>query len=105
MSELRTAWRSLMTTLRVCGWTLATVALGVGAIRAGARLLVRWQSITGNEARCPRGHVTATVGVWQCSCGATFEGWAFRPCPVCRESAGWIPCATCGLPIRSPILP
>jgi len=53
---------------------------------------------------CPRGHRSPVHNVFQCTCGAIFEGWAFAHCPVCRQTAGWTPCARCGLPLRNPLL-
>src|SRR6266446_5713639 len=103
MRELRSAWGFLMTAVRWTVWIIETVVLGTRAVRHVARFGLRWTEITGRTVVCPRGHVNAALGVWQCGCGSTFEGWVFDRCPVCRESAGWVPCSTCGLPIQSPI--
>lgn len=56
---------------------------------------------------CPAGHnSTAVHGTWACaSCGAEFWGWAFRKCPCCGLSAGYVQCEEegCGLAIRNPL--
>lgn len=81
-----------------------------GMILAGfVRLLVAllslpWQlrAKTAATLRCPGGHSNPVMGRWNCTCGATYAGHAFAPCPVCRLPAGWMRCEACGLAIRSP---
>ncbi len=51
---------------------------------------------------CPAGHPNALQGRWTCSCGATYLGHAFAPCPICGIPAGFLRCDRCGLAIRSP---
>jgi len=42
-------------------------------------------------------------GSWECAkCGAVRSGWAWDECPVCKISASYIPCNTCGHAIVSP---
>ena len=72
--------------------------------RAGV-LLSRLKEINAQVRLCPRGHEVPVYGLWDCHCGSRVEGWAFAPCPVCRDTAGYVPCLTCGLPVRNPILP
>jgi hypothetical protein len=90
--------------IRIAIWMLGTAWLGTSALYRGVRLIVRWRWIVSETLPCPRGHQTPTYGVFECRCGGRIEGWAFSKCPVCLESAGWMPCSICGLVIRNPTL-
>lgn len=86
-------------------WFLATAGYGVVAIWK----VVSWfrnRHLRGQEvARCPRGHATPLLGVYECACGSIHEGHVFQqPCRVCSETCGWTPCLECGLPIQNPDL-
>jgi len=106
MRELGMALRAAATVFRWCIWILGTALLGILALRRATRVAWGWDAIVGESARCPRGHRNVLVGVWECrSCGSVFEGWAFRPCPVCGESAHYVSCERCGLSIKSPAAP
>lgn len=97
-------WRTLGTTLKWMAWVAGTIALGVLALWRAARLARTWGVLTGDSARCPRGHRNSMVGVWECrSCGSKFDGWAFQPCPICKATAHFVACQRCGLSIKSPL--
>ena len=98
--ELTWAFRFVVRGLR---YVVETSCLGItetGSIVQRARGL---RDVFSRTLRCPRGHEVPAYGVYDCICGAAVEGWVFRPCAVCGESAGWTPCPECGLPVRSPL--
>jgi hypothetical protein len=68
--------------------------------------LLRWPSRyrarNADVLRCAAGHPNNVMGRWTCSCGATYLGHVFGPCPICGMSAGWVRCERCDLAIRSP---
>jgi hypothetical protein len=103
--ELRSALRILQAAFGFAGWTASTAWLGVTALWRAGLLLTRIKAITAQVRFCPRGHEVPVYGILDCHCGSRVEGWAFAPCPICRESAGYVPCPTCGLPVRNPLLP
>lgn len=106
MRELRTVFTVILNALRLCIWTLETLWLGATAARRAVTLAMRWRRISAETGRCPRGHEVPLYGLWTCSaCHGNTEGWAFSRCEICGESAGYVPCAICGLPVRSPLLP
>lgn len=102
MKELRAAFRLVGTALGICAWLVVTLWLGGVALWRTTLLLARWRDVFAEVRPCPRGHPTPMYGVYECRCGALHEGWIFARCRVCGQSAGWTPCSTCGLPIRSP---
>jgi hypothetical protein len=104
MRELRTVIRLLLTALRVALWSLGTVWLGGKTAWRSAVLLSRWREVTAEVRLCPRGHEVPVYGLWDCACGSRIEGWAFSPCEICRETAAYVPCGACGLPVRNPFL-
>jgi len=103
MGELDWVWTIFIRVARALIWTAGTVWLGAVTFVRLARYLFHLRRALAETQRCPRGHVTPTYGVFECSCGALHEGWAFSPCRICGQSAGWIPCTVCGLPIRNPL--
>lgn len=105
MRELQTALRFLGTVAGFTWWCIATSWLGVSTLWRAGVLFSRLKEINAQVRICPREHEVPVYGLWDCHCGSRFEGWAFAPCPVCRESAGYVPCPICGLPVRNPILP
>ena len=105
MGELRTVLRFLQTIVGIGWWCISTTWLGLVALWRGAVLASRLSAFTAEVRFCPRGHEVAAYGRWDCACGSRVEGWAFALCPVCRESAGYVPCPICGLPVRNPFLP
>ena len=105
MRELQTALRFISTVAGFAWWCIATSCLGVSTLWRAGVLLSRLKEINAQVRICPRGHEVPVYGLWDCHCGSRVEGWAFAPCPVCRESAGYVPCPICGLPVRNPILP
>ncbi len=105
MRELQTALRFLQAILGMALWCAGTAWLGVTTMWRTSVLLSRFKAITDQVRRCPRGHEVPVYGIWDCHCGGRVEGWAFAPCPICRESAGYTPCSICGLPVRNPFLP
>ena len=104
MRELRTAFRLLLTMLRVVLWSLGTVWVGVKSLWRSGVLFSRWRRITAQVAFCARGHEVPVYGLWDCACGSRIEGWAFAPCVICHETAAYVPCGICGLPVRNPFL-
>ena len=84
-------------------WVLETTLLGFTWTGQVARQLPRLRGALDETLRCPRGHLMPAFGVYDCACGAVSEGWVFRPCDVCRESAAYTPCLECGLPVLNPM--
>ena len=105
MRELQSSLRLLRTLLDFSLWCAGTARLGVTALWRTGVLLSRIKAISTQVRLCPRGHEVPVYGLWDCGCGSRVEGWAFAPCPICRETAGYVPCLTCGLPVRNPLLP
>lgn len=100
---IRTALRWLQRALHAAWWCLATAWLGVrGMVWCGVLLATLPELVAGTRL-CPRGHAVPQFDVYDCRCGARHEGWAFGRCMVCGESAGWIPCPACGLPVLNPL--
>src|SRR3970040_746922 len=95
----------LLNALRVVFWSVGTVWLGgQTGVRSGV-LLFRWRAIPARVLGCPRRHGGPVYGLWDCACGSRREGWAFAPCEICHETAAYVPCGVCGLPVRNPLLP
>lgn len=88
---------------RVTFWILRTTWIGAATLVRFGRLLLRFPQSLRETLLCPRGHETPLYGVFECSCGAIHEGWAFGRCAVCGESAGWTPCPACGLAVKNPL--
>lgn len=105
MRELRTVFGLLLNALRLAFWCIGTVWLGGKTLWRTGVLLSRWPRITSEVRLCPRGHEVPVYGLWDCACGSRIEGWAFARCEICREAAAYVPCPTCGLPVRNPLLP
>ena len=105
MRELRMVLQLLRAALAVALWCARTVWIGVSTLWRTGVLASRFKAISTQVLRCPRGHAVAVYGVWDCHCGSRVEGWAFASCPICRETAAYVPCPTCGLTVRNPILP
>jgi hypothetical protein len=103
--DLQSILRLLQTIFGIVSWCTGTAWLGVSTLWRTGVLLSRYKVIFSQVRICPRGHEVPVYGIWDCHCGSRVEGWAFAPCPVCRESAGYIPCPICGLPVRNPLLP
>jgi hypothetical protein len=102
--ELQTALRLLQNVLALAWWSAATSWLGVTTLWRAGVLLSRLKEINAQVRACGRGHQVPVYGLWDCHCGSRLEGWAFSKCPICNESAGYIPCPICGLPVRNPFL-
>jgi hypothetical protein len=85
-------------------WTTVTLWLGAWAIWWLAHLVRRWRFVSKDKLVCPRGHEVVLLGSWRCGCGAAFDGYVFAKCPVCRRTAGWVPCGRCQLVVRNPAL-
>lgn len=105
MRELKTALRFVQAGFSLAWWCLATIWLGAATLWRVSVLISRYKVISAQVRLCPRGHEVPVYGLWDCHCGSRVEGWAFAPCPICRESAGYVPCPVCGLPVRNPLLP
>ncbi len=105
MRDLRTALGLLQTTIRVVFWSFGTVWIGGKSLWRSAVLISHWRRITAEVLLCPRGHEVPVYGLWDCACGSRLEGWAFAPCVICHETAAYVPCGACGLPVRNPFLP
>ena len=103
MKELRWVLGILGTAMKVLGWVAATFWLGTVATWRFGLLVSHWRTVLAETRPCSRGHETAMYGVYECRCGALIEDWVFARCRVCRQSAGWTPCTTCGLPIKNPL--
>jgi len=102
--ELRSAGAIVLAPIHALAWVGATFALGALALWHFMGLVLRLRRVFAQTLTCSRRHRTAAYGVFECRCGALVEGWAFDRCRVCGQSAGWMPCSRCGLPIRNPIL-
>lgn len=89
---------------RVSGWCLAALTHGVRLTWRAWRVVNRFHLRLRETLPCPRGHLAPVYGTWACGCGASFDGYAFDPCPICRRSCGWVPCPICQLPVRNPAL-
>lgn len=100
--------RGVFLGVRICAsvlvWVVWTTAIGARALLRFTIVAARWRHVFSSRLHCARGHATPAHGVFECRCGALVEDWVFAKCPVCRQSAGWTPCRTCGLPIRNPLL-
>ena len=96
----RTAADDIACRLLVCRHNVARrqVALAIGG--AGLPLAAH----TAQVLLCPRRHEVPVYGLWDCACGSRIEGWAFAPCVICHETAAYVPCGVCGLPVRNPFL-
>ena len=104
MRELKLVFGLVGTSLRVVGWCLGTTWLGTRTAWKVGVLCARRRLLTAEVRRCPRGHDVPVYGLWDCACGSRIEGWAFAPCEICHESAAYIPCGACGLPVKNPFL-
>lgn len=105
MRDLRSVLGLLLSALRVVLWSVGTIWLGGKTLLRAAVLLFRWRRIAAQVHHCPRGHEVPVYGLWECACGSRIEGWAFARCVICHESAAYVPCGVCGLPVRNPFLP
>jgi hypothetical protein len=86
----------------IIGWFWILCKL-IRIIRFGFKI----PSALTNTICCPAGHEGSAIGKWRCgSCGAEFEGWVWQNCPVCGESALYIPCEDprCNLAIKNPFI-
>ena len=105
MRDLKNLLGLLRVALRIAFWCLATAWLGIRAMWKSGVLFARRQQIAAEVRRCPRGHRVPMYGLWDCGgCGSRIEGWAFAQCDVCHETAAYVPCGVCGLPVRNPFL-
>ena len=104
MRELRTIIGLLLTVLRLVFWSIGTAWVGGKTLWKSAVLLSRWRQISAEVRFCPRGHEVPTYGLWDCACGSRIEGWAFTRCEICHETAAYVPCPVCGLPVKNPFL-
>ena len=105
MRELQTALRLLGKVLSIALWCANTTWLGIKTLWRTGVLLSRFKLISAQVRLCPRGHEVPVYGLWDCVCGSRVEGWAFAPCPICRNTAGYVPCPNCGLPVTNPLQP
>lgn len=105
MRDIKMVLGLLLTALRVVFWSFGTVWLGGKSLWRSAVLLFRWRQITAQVLLCPRGHAVPVYGLFDCACGSRIEGWAFAGCEICHETAAYVPCGVCGLPVRNPFLP
>ena len=104
MRELKNVFRVLATVSHAASWLVGTTWLGGKTAWKVIVLCFRWREIAAEVRHCPRGHAVPVYGLWDCACGARLEGWAFAPCEVCHETAAYVPCGVCGLPVRNPLL-
>jgi hypothetical protein len=104
MRELKTVLGLLLAVFRLVFWGIGTVWQGAKSLWRTGVLLSRWRQINAQARRCPRGHEVPVYGLWDCACGSRIEGWAFAQCEICHESAAYVPCPACGLPVRNPLL-
>ena len=102
--DLRPAIAIILAPVRALVWVITTTGLGLVAVWRLGTALRRWRRVLAETLPCPRGHRTATYGIFDCRCGALIEGWVFDRCRVCDQSAGWMPCRRCGLPIANPLI-
>lgn len=87
-----------------CVWACVTIWLGaVTGVRC-VFFLVALPDVVGRKLHCARGHTTDAYGIFACRCGALIEDHAFARCGVCRQPGAYLPCPTCGLPIRNRLL-
>ena len=105
MREVRTVLWLLLVATRALLWGFGTLWLGGKALWKVGILLARRRQIAAEVRRCPRGHEVPVYGLWDCACGSRIEGWAFALCVICHETAAYVPCGICGLPVRNPFLP
>ncbi len=100
---IRRAWHLLLVSARLLAWLSGTCWIGVRFIWRCGIVLAHLDELVSETLCCPRRHASPVFGVFECRCGAMHEGWAFGRCDVCKQSAGWTPCVTCGLPVRNPL--
>ena len=105
MRELRGAFGLLQNAVSVVLWSFGTMWIGAKSLWRAGVLLFRWRQIGAEVRLCGRRHQVPLYGLWDCGCGSRFEGWAFARCAICHESAAYVPCHECGLPVRNPFLP
>ncbi len=105
MRDLQAAFRLVRNVVGALVWVAGTAWLGLTTLWRAGVLLSRLKIISAQVRLCPRGHEVPVYGLWDCGCGNRIEGWAFAVCPICRETAGYVPCPVCGLPVRNPLLP
>lgn len=68
------------------------------------RILRHSPKLFSQTIRCPNGHENPAVSFWTCSCGVTFSGWAWAPCPGCGKSADFVDgCQVCGVSLLNPL--
>jgi hypothetical protein len=104
MRELQSALRVLLTAMRIVIWSFGTLWIGWKSIWRAGVLVHRWREINTEVRFCARGHAVPVFGVWDCACGSRIEGWAFAACPICHETAAYVPCGVCGLPVKNSLL-
>lgn len=104
MRDLRSVLGLLLTILRAAFWFIGTVWLGGRTLWKVSVLLIRWRQITAEVRPCARQHPVVMYGLWDCACGSRIEGWAFARCDICHETAAYVPCPVCGLPVRNPFV-
>jgi len=102
---LELALRLILLLARLALWTLGTLWRGAHATYRLVRIAMAWRDITAEVRQCPRGHDVPQLGLFECACGARVEGHVFDPCSVCGQSAAYVPCGTCGLPVRNLVAP
>jgi hypothetical protein len=88
---------------RFLTWFLGTFWEGTVAVVRALRCLPGLSRAVRETLSCPRGHEVPVYGVYECTCGALHEGWAFDRCAVCGQAGGWTPCPECSLPVRNPV--
>lgn len=104
MQDLKLVLRIAAGCCALVVWCVVTFWLGVRALWQATVLLSRMRHVFSRHLFCARGHATPAYGVYECRCSALVEDWVFARCRVCRQSAGWTPCTTCGLPIKNPLI-
>jgi hypothetical protein len=89
--------------LVLAGWRAALAAFALWGAFTLAHV-VQLRRALAPRTRCARGHPVDQYGCYRCTCGATAEGWVWRPCRFCGASAGWTNCPRCGLSVPNPLL-
>jgi hypothetical protein len=93
-----------MRTCKRLWWIIVTLWLGHRLLCRLVRQALALRIFLSQTKRCSRGHLTPVFGVYQCRCKTILEGFVFRRCPICKQTASYTPCLECGLPLRNPFL-
>lgn len=90
--------------LRLLWWLCRLpVHVVVWSHRGYRRLRGAWIVATRDSLPCPGcRHEVSLIGRFRCSCGFTYDGYGFAPCPICLDIPPYLPCSRCGVGVMNP---